>query len=124
MMNFASLALAAPALVTPPVSAKCDLDLEQQPPLRSHTRASGIKYGCAGHAPIVLSDHILFEKFATEANIFVPEGALKWSPTEQQPGQFDFSEGDSIADFATRNDMLIHGHTLVCTRQTRNGSRR
>lgn len=113
MLKVAGLAIAAPALAMPPVSAECDFDLEQEPPLRSHTLTSGIKYGCAGHAPIVQPDHILLEKFATEANIFVPEGALKWAPTEPQPGQFDFSEGDSIADFAARHDMLIHGHTLV-----------
>ena len=88
-------------------------DLELQPPLRSHTPSSGIKYGCAGGAPIVQPDRILLEKFATEANIFVPESALKWVSTEPQPGQFDFSQGDSIANFAARNDMLIHGHTLV-----------
>jgi endo-1,4-beta-xylanase len=111
MLNLARLAISAPALL--PVSAECDVDLEQQPPLRSLTSSSGIKYGCAGGAPIVQPDRILLEKFATEANIFVPESALKWVATEPQPGRFDFSQGDSIADFAARNDMLIHGHTLV-----------
>jgi endo-1,4-beta-xylanase len=113
MLNFASLAISAPALLMPPVSAECDVDLELQPPLRSLTPSSGIKYGCAGGAPIVQRDRILLEKFAIEADIFVPESALKWISTEPQPGHFDFSEGDSIADFAARHDMLIHGHTLV-----------
>jgi len=113
MLNFASLALSAPALLMPPVSAECDVDLELQPPLRSLTPASGIKYGCAGGGPTVQHDRVLLDKFATEANIFVPEGALKWAFTEPQPGQFDFSEADSIADFAARHEMLIHGHTLV-----------
>jgi endo-1,4-beta-xylanase len=113
MQNFASLAIAAPAFVMPPVSAECDVDLELQPPLRSLTSSSGIKYGCAGGAPNVQPDLILLGKFAAEANIFVPESALKWVFTEPQPGHFDFSQGDSIADFAARSDMLIHGHTLV-----------
>jgi endo-1,4-beta-xylanase len=94
-------------------SAQADFDLELAPPLRSHSRASGIKYGCAGAAPNVQPDRILLEKFATEANIFVPETALKWDQTEPQPGEFNFTEGDSIAAFAARNDMLMHGHTLV-----------
>ena len=65
--------------------------------------------GCANAQP----DRILLEKFATEANIFVPETSLKWDHTEPRPGEFNFAEGDSIAAFATRNDMLVHGHTLV-----------
>ncbi len=81
--------------------------------MRSHARTSGVKYGCAGAAPNIQPDRILLEKFATEANIFVPETALKWDRTEPRPGEFDFTEGDSIAAFASRNDMLVHGHTLV-----------
>ena len=42
-----------------------------------------------------------------------PETSLKWDRTEPRPGEFNFAEGDSIAAFATRNDMLVHGHTLV-----------
>jgi endo-1,4-beta-xylanase len=83
------------------------------PPLRSQARTSGIKFGCAGAAPSVQTDRVFLEKIATEANIFVPEGALKWVQTEPQPGEFNFAEGDSIAAFAARNDMLVHGHTLV-----------
>jgi len=94
-------------------SARADFDLELTPPLRSHLRASGIRYGCAGAAPNVLTDRILVEKFATEANIFVPETSLKWDQTEPRPAEFNFAEGDSIAAFAARNDMLVHGHTLV-----------
>src|SRR5579863_1041787 len=93
--------------------AWADFKLELEPPLRSRTQASGIRYGCAGAAPIVQPDRILLEKFAIEANIFSPEGSLKWIQTEPQPGKFDFAEGDSIAAFAARNDMLMHGHTLV-----------
>lgn len=94
-------------------TAKADFDLELAPSLRSHSRVSGIKFGCAGAAPSAQPDRILLEKYATEADIFVPESALKWDLTEPQPGEFNFGEGDSIAAFATRNDMLVHGHTLV-----------
>ena len=93
--------------------ARADFDLELAPALRSHLRTSGIRYGCAGAAPNVQPDRILLEKFATEANIFVPETSLKWDQTEPRPGEFNFTEGDSIAAFATRNDMAVHGHTLV-----------
>jgi endo-1,4-beta-xylanase len=113
LQGLTSLALAAPAVMTRLRSAGAASDLQSAPPLRSNTRLSGIKFGCAGAAPDVQPDRVLLEKFAVEANIFVPEGALKWNVTEPQPGKFDFTDGDSIAAFAAQHDMLIHGHTLV-----------
>ncbi len=112
ILGFAGATLAGTALA-PPLGARAAFNLELEPPLRNHTRTSGIRYGCAGAAPNVQSDRILLEKFAIEANIFVPESSLKWNATEPLPGKFDFSEGDSIATFAARNAMLMHGHTLV-----------
>lgn len=105
--------MSAPAIIGRSRSANADFNLELAPPLRSHLRTSGIRYGCAGAAPSVQPDGALLQKFASEANIFVPESALKWNVTEPAPGEFNFAEGDSIAAFAARQDMLIHGHTLV-----------
>lgn len=113
IQGLASFALAAPAVLARPLVADAEFDLESAPPLRSNSRLSGIKYGCAGAAPDVQPDRVLLEKFAVEADIFVPEGALKWIATEPQPGKFDFADGDSIAAFAARHGMLLHGHTLV-----------
>lgn len=113
IQGLASFALAAPAVLPRPLVADAEFDLESAPPLRSNSRLSGIKYGCAGAAPDVQPDRVLLEKFAVEADIFVPEGALKWIATEPQPGKFDFADGDSIAAFAARHGMLLHGHTLV-----------
>lgn len=112
VLGLAGFAIGSAATLRPR-SAQADFDVELAPSLRSHSRVSGIKFGCAGAAPSVQPDRILLEKFATEANIFVPETALKWVQTEPQPGEFNFGEGDSIAAFAARNDMMVHGHTLV-----------
>ena len=111
--KLAGLAIAAPAITTQSIQAQSNYDLEREPPLRRQTRASGIRYGCASAAPNVQQDRLLLEKLAIEANIFAPDFALKWLQTEPQAGKFDFSQGDSVADFAARNDMLVHGHTLV-----------
>lgn len=112
VLGLAGFAIGAPAIIRPR-AARADYNFDLAPPLRSHAPTSGIKYGCAGAAPSVQPDRVLLEHFAIEANIFAPESALKWNATEPQPGAFDFSEGDSIAVFAARNDMLVHGHTLV-----------
>jgi len=112
-LGLASAALGTMAAGTSLKPAHADFDLELASPLRSHSRVSGIKFGCASAAPSVQTDRVLLEKIATEADIFVPEGALKWDQTEPRPGEFNFAEGDSIAAFAARNDMLVHGHTLV-----------
>jgi endo-1,4-beta-xylanase len=108
--GLAGIAIAAGTRAVP---AQADFALELEPSLRSRAQASGIRFGCAGAAPIVQSDAILQEKIATEANIFIPEGHLKWEFTEPRPNEFDFAGPDSIVDFAARHDMIMHGHTLV-----------
>jgi endo-1,4-beta-xylanase len=106
-----ALATAAPGVAVDP--ARADFALELQPALRSRAAKSGIKFGCAGAAPIFQSDAIMLVKMATEANIFVPEAHLKWEFTEPRPNEFEFEGADSITDFADRHDMIMHGHTLV-----------
>jgi endo-1,4-beta-xylanase len=110
VLGLASIAIAAAARALP---AQADFALELLPSLRSRSLASGIKFGCAAAAPIVQSDAILQEKIASEANIFIPEGHLKWEFTEPRPNEFNFEGPDSIVDFAARHDMTMHGHTLV-----------
>jgi endo-1,4-beta-xylanase len=105
------LACSTAALSGQPAIANFTRELE--PALRSHAHKSGIRFGCAGAAPSVQRDGIMLEKIATEANIFIPEGCLKWEFTEPRPGEFYFEETDSLADFARRHDMLMQGHTLV-----------
>jgi endo-1,4-beta-xylanase len=110
VLGLTSVAVAA---ATRTVPAQADFALELLPPLRSRAQASGIKFGCAGAAPIVQQDAVLQEKIASEANIFIPEGHLKWEFTEPRPNEFNFEGPDSIVDFAARHDMIMHGHTLV-----------
>jgi endo-1,4-beta-xylanase len=95
------------------VSAAPLSDLDLQPGLRTQAKKSGIKFGIAGPAPNAQPDAQLLAIAAAEADIFAPEGALKWFDTEPKPNSFDFSGADSLAEFARRHDMAIHGHTLV-----------
>jgi len=111
VLGLASAALASAAL--PAAPANGDFVLELLPSLRSRSAKSGIKFGCAGAAPIAHPDAIMLEKMSTEANIYIPEGHLKWDITEPRPNEFNFEGSDSIADYAARHDMIMHGHTLV-----------
>jgi endo-1,4-beta-xylanase len=54
---------------------------------------------------------------AQQFNRATPENALKWQSLQAQPGQFDFSQADQFLDFAERNGMEIHGHTIVWYQQ-------
>jgi endo-1,4-beta-xylanase len=113
VLGLASAAIVSVAPTATSAAANGDFALELLPALRSRSAASGIKFGCAGAAPIVHTDAIMLEKMSTEASIFIPEGHLKWEHTEPRPNEFNFEGPDSIVDYAARHDMIMHGHTLV-----------
>ncbi|MCK9795744.1 endo-1,4-beta-xylanase [Isoptericola sp. 4D.3] len=48
-----------------------------------------------------------------EFSLVVAENAMKWDATEPSRGQFSWSQADQVADFATRHDTELYGHTLV-----------
>lgn len=41
------------------------------------------------------------------------ENVLKWQFIHPQPGVYDFRDADAMVDMARKNDLLVHGHTLV-----------
>ena len=93
--------------------AHADFATERLPSLRRVAHKSRMRFGCAASAPSVQPDAILFKEIAKEADILIPENHLKWEFTEPRPNDFDFTAGDSIADFAARHDMIMHGCPLV-----------
>jgi len=50
---------------------------------------------------------------AEEFNMVTPENSMKWAYLNPQPGEWRFDAADELADFATANNMVLHGHTLV-----------
>lgn len=60
-----------------------------------------------------LADEDFAGLLARQAAILVPEYELKREIVEPQPGRFDFSGADRLADFAGRHNMAMRGHTCV-----------
>ncbi|WP_164545486.1 endo-1,4-beta-xylanase [Paenibacillus albus] len=51
-------------------------------------------------------------------NSLVAENAMKWDAIEPTEGQFNFTGGDAIRQFAVDNGMKMRGHTLLWHQQT------
>ncbi|MFI7632936.1 endo-1,4-beta-xylanase [Nonomuraea sp. NPDC049400] len=58
------------------------------------------------------------ELLARHFNGVTPGNELKWDATEPREGEFTFTDGDYLVDFATRHGMKIRGHTLAWHSQT------
>jgi endo-1,4-beta-xylanase len=52
---------------------------------------------------------ILQEQFS----VVTPGNAMKWGPVEPVQGQFDWSDADTLVNFAEANGQLVRGHTLL-----------
>lgn len=48
-----------------------------------------------------------------EFNSVTPENAMKFESTQPSRNNFTFAEGDKVAEFAKKNKLQVHCHTLV-----------
>ena len=70
----------------------------------------------AGKRAASFDDPRMRALLAAQCGILVPENELKWYAIRREPGKFDFSGADLLADFATQHRMAMRGHTLLWNR--------
>ncbi|MET9490837.1 endo-1,4-beta-xylanase [Nocardia sp. NPDC006630] len=78
--------------------------IPQRPPLR---------IGAAVSAGPLSTDAAYRSIAAGEFSMLTTENELKPQFVHPQPGVYDFTEADTLVEFAERNGMSVHGHTLV-----------
>ena len=49
----------------------------------------------------------------SEFNQVTPENAMKWDTIHPDTNRFEFAQADGIVAFATANNQIVHGHTLL-----------
>jgi len=49
----------------------------------------------------------------THASLVVAENVMKWETTEAADDEWDFAEGDRLAEYASSTGKKLYGHTLV-----------
>ena len=64
--------------------------------------------------PMTAADRANYTRVASsEFSIATAENALKSKQTEPSQGVFNFTEGDAVLAFASKNGMALRGHNLV-----------
>lgn len=69
--------------------------------------------GAAANADALLLDRRYGQVLAENSSTITPELHFKFQAIHPQPVQYAFAEADTLVAFAVKNNMRVHGHTLV-----------
>ncbi|MFI6895597.1 endo-1,4-beta-xylanase [Streptomyces sp. NPDC050256] len=84
----------------------------EQGTLHELAAAQGKYFGSATDNP-ELPDAGYAAVLGSEFGQITPGNSMKWDTTEPAQGQFNFTKGDVITDFAQQHGQTVRGHTLV-----------
>jgi endo-1,4-beta-xylanase len=81
--------------------------------LREAAASRGVLIGSAVATGPLRDDAAYQAKLGTEFSTVTPEDDMKWARVEPVRGQYDFSGGDRLVEFAAAHGQTVRGHTLV-----------
>src|SRR5579884_2461435 len=99
-LNFLAILIALPIVGQPAGFAQS---------LRKEAQRLGLLVGTAVD-PARFSEPLYAEMLASQFNMVEPENAMKWRAAEPARGQFNFTTGDQVVEFAEAHQMKVRGH--------------
>jgi endo-1,4-beta-xylanase len=72
-----------------------------------------VPFGAAVRPSLLDTDVDYTNALRKYCGVIVPEGGMLWNDLRPDQSTFDFGDADRIVSFAVRNDLKLHGHTLV-----------
>ena len=81
-------------------------------PLRKAAKKRGIHVGAAGNQGHIKQDAEYAKVLAEQYSLVTAENGCKWDAIHPEKGHFDFSDCDTVADFAHAHFMAFRGHNL------------
>jgi endo-1,4-beta-xylanase len=90
-------------------------------PLRKLAAEKGLIYGTTIAATQITGDRPFVELVRREAGLVVAENEMKWQVMNRgAPGEDDYGPADTIANFASANELVLRGHNLLWYHRTPN----
>ncbi|MFC4551147.1 MULTISPECIES: endo-1,4-beta-xylanase [Halorussus] len=87
--------------------------MSEETTLRDVADEAGFDLGAAVAAQPLRTDAGYWKTLRREFNAVTAENAMKMGPLRPEPGVYDFTDADAVANFAEEYDMTLRGHTLV-----------
>ncbi|KAF1007264.1 MAG: Exoglucanase/xylanase [Luteibacter sp.] len=81
-------------------------------PLRQLAADKDMSFGFAVDPARIGADEAYRNFVARQANLLVPENALKWAQVHPAPDRFNFGPVDELVAFARSHGQRVRGHTL------------
>jgi endo-1,4-beta-xylanase len=81
--------------------------------LRSLAQKQGIQFGVAVNVKALSNDPSYRALLAQEFKWMTPENAMKFKAIHSKRDRYDFTEADTLVEFAQQHQMQVRGHTLV-----------